>query len=218
MISPEIGTISDNDIRFTSEALIAALVNFKDELPLGMQVWLNDRLNAIEACQNEPGLLTRCPGNLLQEGPDDYYAASTIGYLFHRPIAQNIYNYGISHWGMFKNNPDTPWYKAMLWRQPALYIHAKHCAGFKISIAEQSILAFSILLSARSTEQDPKMLMWFVIKAVNGKYAIVDSAISYWRKKLIEHYGSIGRLLGKYYHPAHESHPNSKYLWLETGE
>jgi hypothetical protein len=89
----------------------------------------------------------------------------------------------------------------------------KHCAGFKLNIAEQLAVCLGLYLSGNSTEQDPKMLMVFVVEAFKGHYSLIDRAIDRWRRKLKEHYErGVGDILSQYYHPQHEKHPNAQYL------
>jgi hypothetical protein len=222
LVQPEIGTISDNGIRFTCEALLAirAIYPEDDTIPQHVAVWINDRLNAIESCQRIPGVLQRWPGCDRQEGVDDYYAACAISRIFHRPFAVNAYNHGLSTLGVFKSTEQSKVFvkngSAFLWLQPAMRVHMKHCAGHSLNCIDLQILKLAINSSSKSNEQDHKILMWFVIKALGKRYPQLSGTISNWWFKLYVHWKSIGNLLGEYYHPAHHSHPNAQLLKVET--
>lgn len=217
LVQPEPDTTSDNGIRFTTEALIAMSLQYEATHEEYIPILMNNLIQAIIACQVKPGLLTRSPVHHNQEGPDDYYAAACIGALFHRPLAQSIYDYGMANSWCFNNVSPNEWNPhAWLGRQPALVVHIKNCSGRELNLIEQCAISAGILLSARSSDQDGKILMWFCIKAIKGKYCLVDKAIKYWDRKLREKYqGGIGDCLGAYYSPKHWEHPNSKYLMNE---
>lgn len=216
LVQPEPNTTSDNGIRFSAESIVAALVEDKRKLGNGAELstFITDRVRAIKKCRKEPGLLVRYPGCTTQEGPDDYYAACFVGYMFDRQLALDIYSYGMKAFGMYRDQPSAKWYQSIAWfRQGALYSHVKHCAGFKLNIAEQILICIGLHLSGNSKEQDHKMLMVFVVEAFKGHYSLIDSCILRWKDKLKEHYPrGVGQILGEYYSVAHYEHPNSRYL------
>jgi hypothetical protein len=92
----------------------------------------------------------------------------------------------------------------------------KNCAGEKLSCVDVGVLKNAINRSAKSKEQDHKILAWFIIEALQGRYKELDDARENWWEKLREHYGSIGGVLGEYFYPRGYSHPNSKYLMSKT--
>jgi hypothetical protein len=218
LVQPQPQTTSENGIRFTCEALLAARKLFGHEQSLELAVWINERLKAIENCQRIPGVFQRFPGCNTQEGVDDYYAASCIGKLFNRKFITNSYKHGLNNFGVFKSTPSSSVFtlsgNPFLWLQPGLYIHMKNCAGFKLNCMNLEYLKLAILSSAKSPHQDHKMLTWFIIEA-STEYRELDDAIAVWRKKLKEQYGSIGGVLGEYFDPEHYNHPNSRFLMSE---
>lgn len=213
LVQPETnGLTSDNGIRFTAECLMAATREISTELE-----FILDRVNAINNCQRAGywGLLVRSPENIeSQEGPDDYYAACAVGYLYKRTFAMFIYSYGVKNNFVFNNKtPGQFSWSAWLGRQPALIAHMRHCAGQELSWLDQLAMCIGLYLAARSTDQDGKVLSWFMVRCVKNHYRLIDKAISYWQSKFKQQYpGGVGQVLGKYYSPAHFDHPNSKYL------
>lgn len=208
LVQPEPNTTSDNGIRFTAEAIFAT-----SQFP-SLAPHRRELMQAIEACQLEPGLLFRAPDRKdKQEGPDDYYAACAVAHFLDPKLAIAIYNYGKKHWFIFNN--EGKWNKSQFfaWLQPALRAHMRHCAGEKLYIWHQLMVCLGLYLCTRSDDQDGWVLQWFVVRAVKGRYWLIDKMISYWSKKLKQFAsGGIGEVLGRYYHPAHFEHPNSKYL------
>lgn len=206
LVHPTPNTVSQNGIRFTVEAALGS----KDADFIMSLKW------AIRACLLRPGLLRRYPDSDELEGPDDYYAACCFGYFFDRQLSKDIYAYGLSHGFYFNNTSDNSFnVRALLGRQPAFIAHSKNCAGLSLNLADKLALVAGILLSANDGSQDGFVLTWFIVKAVKGKYWIVDRAIAHWQRALKQKYEhGIGQLLKEYY--GHD-HPNAEALLDEFG-
>jgi hypothetical protein len=217
LIQPEEGTTSDNGIRFTSEGILASFLQFGTDCPDIIWLWREQRMRAIEACQRIPGVLQRFPGCSTQEGVDDYYAAACVASLMNRPLAINMYLHGLDNFGVFKSTPSASVLSKsgnpFLWVQPGLIVHMKNCAKQPLSCIDMAVLKVSINKSTKSKEQDHKMLTWFIIRALSvNNQARLKTEITNWQAALIGQYGSIGDVLGEYYHPVHHRHPNAFYL------
>jgi hypothetical protein len=218
LVQPEPKTTSDNGIRFSVESILAAHVQHSRGYPDSAELsfFIKQRVLAIKYCESR-GLLYRYPNCLTQEGWDDYYAASCMGYFHDKPFALKLYKTGLDNCGVFRNDPNASIFakhnNPLLWRGGALRPHMKHCAGFQLNIFDQLQICLGLKLSSMSKEQDAKMLMFFVVSAIKGKYSLVDSSIAEWSKKLKEHFPrGIGNVLAQYFHPEHCNHPNSEYL------
>lgn len=222
LVQPEKGSTSDNGIRFTAEAFLAHWtaakwhrLQYADESQVQFCLAL---AQAIGKCATG-GLLRRFPGSKTQEGPDDYIAALAVSYMLGSRLAMHIYNHGLDHYGFFFTEPlslKTTWKdfkSAFLWRNVSLAAFAKFCAVGKLGKIGQLIIAISLLIAARSKEQDSKVLSWFMVLCFKDSYSVINMAITYWKRKLKEQYpGGIGEVLGEYYSPEHYNHPNSKSL------
>lgn len=205
MVQPEPnGVASDNGIRFSTEA---ALGNPTDTALIATL------RRGIATCQIEPGLLARYPGNKLQEGPDDYYAAACFGYHFYPTLAERIYAYGQKHFFIFNNTGGLNRSAFFAWLQPALIAHMRHCAGKRLFPWHQFFICLGLFLTTLSDDQDGWILSWFMVRAMKGKYFFIDKMIVYWQKKLKSYAArGIGEILSRYYAPMHEQHPNAQAL------
>lgn len=208
-IEPQPNTISDNSVRFTTEAILY----FKS---IGDDNSASILFSYIEKCQQEKGLMQRYPGCLTQDSFDNYISVCAASYLCdHGLLARSIYEYGKSHFGFYCNNGFA--WNAFLFRNPSLVSFMRFCAFDTLSWLDETILTRSIKIAAESKEQDSKILSWMIIRCLDTsgkvvKFSKLDMAIAFWVDKLIEHYGSIGHVLGEYFGVVHYEHPNSKAL------
>lgn len=215
LVQPEPdGRSSQNGIRFTAECILAINTHFKKDAPIPLQAFLDERIKAIFSCQLLPGLLRRHPESTEQVGPDDYYAACAVGYLYSPKLAQDIYRYGKANKFVFDNDGNKKigdW----LGRNPTLKSFMKFCAGEKLNCIDVLAISIGIYLSAGDKSQDGKVLTWFIVRCMKYKgFGLIDRAIIYWQNKLKEHYAfGIGGCLAKYFHPQHDSHPSA--VWLK---
>lgn len=203
LVQPEPNTISDNGIRFTSEAILAG---YPEPEKL---------MKAIKSCEVKWGIFQRSPGNTRQEGWDDYIGTLSSSITMKDPwIARRILLRGVFNLGFFFTNGFS--FKelgsAFLWRSPSLFAFNVFAAtGILFPLIP--IFKWSLSLSAESEDQDSKVLAWLMVRHLKGHYRTLDDSITNWQKKLDEQYpDGIGGVLGRYYSPEGYRHPNSKYL------
>lgn len=194
------GRTSENGIRFTAESILAGI---------GDRQQLFDAILGCELFGNSEGLLQRYPGCKTQDSFDNYIAAMAASYLCDGgKLAGRIWTYGKKNFGFYCNNGFV--WNAFLWRSPSFVGFSRFCATGNIGLHWQAVLAESFRIAANSKEQDSKILSWFMVRCLKGKYKVVDKAIEHWKTKLKEHYPrGIGNVLGEYYG---YDHPNSMAL------
>lgn len=115
---------SDNGLLYTGQAImIMDMLGETDGIP--------QLMDAMRACQIEPGLFNRHPWPRFksgQEGPDDYVAIAAVDMHW----AQCLLEYGRKHWYSYNNEIPGKWtFKSFLGRFLSLICHSKLCAGEK---------------------------------------------------------------------------------------
>lgn len=200
---------SDNGVMFTSEYLIMAKWL---EAP-----WQPDFYAAIARCFVQPGLLDRAPGDLYQEGPDDYYGLCAMLSVYKlRRFGIRMLLHGFTHIGFFNNAGVFSW-DALLWRQPQMVAAMASAAGLGWMPIFWPFYAWAMLVifwSCRPrppSDTDYRRLCWHLIQATWGS-PLARLAAFFWYSRLYEDYPNGMRgVASLYYKPGH---PFIKY-WVD---
>lgn len=121
----------------------------------------------IKNCQITPGLFRRHP-DLDQDGEswDDYKALCFAS----SKIARQVFWYGLTHFGIYRNSKQTPVMSAWLWRSPTFVAWVFSCAFPWVRFIVAPILNYGIDHTSKNPEdQDGMILTYLLIRQLNLK-------------------------------------------------
>lgn len=221
------GRASDNGVMFTAEYLIMLIRN-KEIDPR----YLKEILFKFLACMPSPGLLSRAPGDVDQEGPDDYIGlAAALGEIQTLPggdiptdtckmtartIARSVVLYGIEHLGDMNNEKPGHWsWGAWLARQPQLTACYLWASGLPVGFVLQTIVALIILFSCKGTpadQADPRRLGWLLVQIAAPRSLLCRLASKLWYARLYALYPNGMKDIAAMYYE--KGHPFAQY-WVD---
>lgn len=217
---------SDNGTCFTSEYYMMLYKRHEDNLCDPEEFEIKIRKSMVET-----GLLGRAPGALgEQDGPDNQYAVlAACKVLGLQQLAENIYKYGMNHYGFFnsecpgtfRNKAGKINWRAFLWRQPQMVAAAISASGnfsrWKLwQLPFYIVAAVTIAtsgISAPLNDSDTRRLCWSLIQSVTPDSFICRLAAKLWYNRLYKQYGPYGmrEVAERYYQ---QSHP-FKHYWVD---
>lgn len=106
-------------------------------------------------------------------------------------------------------NTSSKW-QSFLGRNPLFVIHARNCAGIKVSWLEKLILGITslIMIYKEPKGQDNYALTWHTLKAFDGKSKIINACFVVFERKIAKEWGSMNECLKKYFNV---DHPIAEY-------
>jgi len=204
MVAPNLEQVSigsDNGVLFTSHYLM--LLNQQGQLSLKDEIQF-ERL--VERCYIVQGLLSRAPGNLDQDSPDNMVGACSIS----RKVAFDVYTYGKSNgWVYNQENPGTFTIRAFLGRQVGLMGWLRYRAtGEAPNLLHILFLWVGAYLTLKLPENDvsDRILLVRIMEGLPNK-GLLKLLKSYCNKKL-EAMGGLKQCFLIYFG---KNHPLYKY-------
>jgi len=209
------GSISQNGIRFTAEAVAAMQGRTGD--------WIDQRLecySALRLCEpSQNGFLIRHP-----EKPDDQISIDCfVGWglasFYLSPLMSMRVLYRLQKCWYFNVNDQKVWWKGFLGRFPQLLAHLHFAAGMKAPLFQRLWWVATVLLSTRAEakDQDAWALSWALVVVAQDQKGMVQWARQKWINKFKEvHPEGMGKVLGDYFN--NPKHPSAIGLRGHFGE
>lgn len=168
---------------------------------------------AVRACEVEPGLYNRRPGDQVStEAMDDYVGICAASVFMQVKFAAEIFTYAKASGGNF-NNVDPGKWALWAWRQPSDLALYAICAGRRPDLFSFAYLCIGICITAFQGEKrtSEHLLTWLRVAAIEraGLEPWARSwfrlAAGIWRIGVRIRFGSMARVFEIYYP---EGHPN----------
>jgi hypothetical protein len=180
---------SGNGVLYSSEYMIELIDRNEYSLADGQNF-----VRVIRSCMPNKGLLLRAPddfGN--QQQVDDYYglfaALVTLG---EHEIAEDIFQYGLKHYGSFNIKAPYNWTSiSFLWRQPQL-LYANLCAANRVrwwKFWQLPLAIYSAIIIALSNRKSPvnevneRCIAYMLVRATRPSF-LCRLAAKLWQKRI----------------------------------
>lgn len=124
-------------------------------------------------------------------------------------VATQTYNQLHKAWWFYPAPNTSSKFQSFLGRNPSFVIHARNCAGIKVSNFEKLLLGVLCLASIYMNPkgQDEYALGWHCLKAFEGKSRFINACLVVFEYKLAKEWGSMNECMKAYFgfnHPIAE--------------
>jgi hypothetical protein len=172
----------------------------------------NAFIDFVRACEVQPGIYHRYPGDPGDNAHDDLTGIAVAAKLFGLPFARDIHSYGARHGWCWNVQSPGQFDRRYFW--PRIFDFEptiKAAAGAKITFFDQVLYALALTWNTREAKEETsgKCLIYLKNKVMDGQGWLSNWAIRYWRRKMLELYpGGIRDVYAIYFGP---DHPFAKF-------
>jgi hypothetical protein len=167
----------------------------------------NTFLEFATACQVEPGLYNRYPGDNEPEAWDDFIGVVAASIVLKRNLHQEILAWGQDHnWTWCNSNPKSETLSSFLGRYPAFPCFLQMASGITPSPADELLFIAACESSALTPvgNESGKCLQYLMNRMVLGKRPEVDLSIWLWKQMMKSKYpGGMKEVYANYFGPLH---------------
>lgn len=166
----------------------------------------------VPACEIEPGLLARYPGERVASSWDDHVAvASVAAYLGASGVADRIFLYAVRNDYTFQGR--------FLGRIGDFAPTLKASARVPLNIVSQIQFAGALLFNCFQSREETSGRCLFYLKQlmIHGRYPLIDAAFSVWRYRMMRLFpGGVRELYGVYFKPKKGNGPHPFAVYAPT--